>query len=278
MADTSPLLRCTYGAGAFVLDDYDLKVDAVVKAGVGRTGTKIQVKGNGFVDAADADTFAAKLAAVAEAFGYDGQSFEILGLAGRSEVLVLAPLCQDGGPHVGFEIKSGAGPLYKRVSFTLDAVTGAKQPNQPPNTPPSPVDSYKVKTATGPDGLRVVTRSGEINGTGLAAAFDQVLSDFQDAYAPPDWVVKFEVEYPHDLNKAKATYTLTARSWPTRPADAGQTSAVEGEVTTRKERDEQHRLTTVYEFDLLLDGDPAAFHETLRRRARRSSARVFPPP
>ena len=171
MAPTRPLLRCTYGAGEFVLDDYDLKVDAVVKAGVGRTGTKIQVKGNGFVDAADADTFAAKLAAVAEAFGYDGQSFEILGLAGRSEVLVLAPLCQDGGPHVGFEIKSGAGPLYKRVSFTLDAVGPPRAaPAAQPAAQHAAVAGRQLQGQDGHGAGRAarVTRSGEINGTGAA--------------------------------------------------------------------------------------------------------------
>jgi hypothetical protein len=46
------------------------------------------------------------------------------------------------------------------------------------------------------------------------------------------------------------------------PSDGAD--AVDGEVRTRFDIDEQHRKTSVLEYDCLIDGDPQAFHEGMR--------------
>jgi hypothetical protein len=98
-----------------------------------------------------------------------------------------------------------------------------------------------------------------VNGAGAYDYFAaSVLPDFKGRYPLPGWVIEQKYDTAQDGNKSKLSYTLTATQTAGPLTAGGGVQAVEGEVTKTVDRDEQQRLTTVWSYDLLTEGDPAA--------------------
>lgn len=259
MAEFDALFRCTLGGTGFQLRDYGYKEEPIVEDKKGQTGVTITVTGEGYVEEADAATFAAALGATASAFRVHGQTFTLYGLYDSVEVTVLAGQCVDGGPYVTFEIlPQGSGSrLVKEFKFVLTAKKAILDGDG------KPTNAYKIKVVTGPDGLRKVTVSGELKGPGCSAFFETgVLPKFNASYDVVNWVptISLEVNQTDD----DTTYTLEYRELFESLPDPGPGTAVDGTATDSTERDEQMRKVRIITFDMLVVGDPMAVRDFMR--------------
>jgi hypothetical protein len=245
--DYSGLLSCSIaGAASFEVITYEATVSPVVRPGMGHVADQVQVTITGQIQGADPADLSAKLADLAESVA-DGQNVIIDGLAGEPELQVLAARCLDGGPFLGVKIADGPVALVKSITLT---VTGGQLPaggQQGQNR-------YAVMTATRADGLRTVTWDGESLAPGGTSYFTgTVVAAFMQAYGPPKWSVRVDYKTSQEGVIGRTGYQLVAtEQFGELPDNAGG-QAVEGRITTRVERDEQMRKTSVFEFDLLLD-------------------------
>lgn len=247
---------------------------------LGRAGTTVLCQGEGFIQTADQATLQAAIAALTNKTRVSGADFTILGIGGVVVHQVLAAQCLEGGPHIGFEIpEDGGGPTLRRVKFDVQAKIIAI----------GILHSYKLKIATGPDGLITVTQTGAIVGVGSNLYFSgTVLGPFQTTYPSPRFVVNYDATFPaeavNSIDNLTTRYTMNAVQMAGLLPQDGGAKVVVGEVTQREDRDEQQRKTTVFEYDLTLSSgdwnalltslrpDPAA-NKIIRESANYSSIR-----
>lgn len=251
-------LSCSLGGSEFQLEDWAYRVEPILKEGL-RTGTKHTVEGEGWVEASSESTLASRMATAIASFIISGQNFIVYGLGGVKVLEILSAACSDGGPHITVEIlkqKPGAA-LKKDFRFVLTADQGGD------STDPSKVtNTYKVKTITRPDGLKVMTASGELVGKGTRAYFDATVVPFFNGLAPvPNVpVVEFDANAAGDKASYRLEYSQLAAQL---PIVAGAT-IVDGDLTTSTERDDQMRKLTTYAFDFLITGDPMKVRDQIR--------------
>jgi hypothetical protein len=254
MAELDSLFKCTLGSSNFQLEDYSFKSEPVVKQDKGLVGRNITVNGEGWVQADDAGAFAAALQTTALAFEVSGQNFIITGLGGNVEVLIAAARCFDGGPHCGFEMlgQLSEEPLRKKFKFTLSASTVPGDPEDPEDA-----DSYSMSITTGPDGRRVIARKGNVTGPeALQTYLNITLPSMREAYPWPYWVLNSQYEQSQSDQALKLSYTITVSENAGALFGDGLAMGVEGEMTTRVERDEAMRLVRTIAHDYLVTGDP----------------------
>jgi hypothetical protein len=251
MGDFNAVSRCTLGGDAFQLEDYRLSESPVIREGTGRVRTVKRVTGTGWIDSADVAGHASVLAAARDSFGVSGQDFRIYEFE-TEMVTFLAAQCLDGGPHVAFEFleQIGDNALRRRVSFTVDAVEGIPDFSFNPATP---IGQYTLRTETASDGLRRVTRSGQLDGAGGSAYFlTSVLPQFQAIYQPGMWVTTFS--YETDALDKTLKYQIVAEELRSAFPTASGSTVKDGEAVERNSRDEQMRLIRTWDIDLLFDG------------------------
>lgn len=253
------LLKCSLGTSEFQLADWAYKAEPILKDGQ-RTGTKHTVEGEGWVEASSESILATRIAAAVASFVISGQNFVVYGHGGVTMLELLAAQCSDGGPHITVEVlkqKPGAA-LKKDFKFTVVTDQGgdSTDPNKVTNT-------YKVQTVTRPDGLKVMTASGELVGKRVGPHFDSIIIPFFDGLAPAPNVpvIRFDANAADDKATYSIEYSQLASALPVTPAG---TTVVEGELVTGKDRDPQMRQTKSISFDFLVDGDPIVVRDTIR--------------
>lgn len=260
MAAFDSILKASIGSTSFQLMDYSVRETPVTKDGLGQTGTKVTVQGDGWVEAADAASLTAAIAAMLAGFRIVGKNVTITGLGGAVEYQLLAASCVDGGPFVEIEIQlqqQRGEALVKPVRFTANGSTA------PSGGTTNLVDQFKVETTTRPDELRGITYSGEVLGPGAVGQYvDGILPALLAQYPDSDWTHsdKFSTNAKQDKVDWQVTFVELAAPLP----DAVDATAVDGEGTIRREGDEQMRLVTEIGFDLLVEGDPTALLTSIR--------------
>jgi hypothetical protein len=256
MGQLDQLLRCTLGGSAFQLADYSYKEDPRVEGGV-RQGSTITVEGRGWIQADTQSDLATALSAAAGSCRISGQDFEIIE-NNISTLKVLAATSVNGGPHVAFEIQeqSDDAALVKPFKFTVTADTLGGLVLS--------TGGYTTETSTAADDLRVVTRTGQYTGVFAGSFFlNSILPVFISQYPYPQWIVVHD--FTVDLSGTQLEYRITATEM-LNPLPVGA-AVRDGEGTFRQERDDQMRLVSTYDFDLLIVGDPQPILDQLRQLA-----------
>ncbi|HEX4125158.1 MAG TPA: hypothetical protein VHY37_10570 [Tepidisphaeraceae bacterium] len=265
--DTSGIIACTYGQGTFTVIDYTVRETPNIDKTLGaRVGTFVRVEIDGEVRATDPATFSEELIATEEAFRIDGQDLTITGINGATEYFLPASGSIFGGPHCGFEMHRGDSMLSKKIKCIVTTQQG-------PGGGSSPANVWTVKTGETPDGLQTVTWAGTLIGVATMDYFlATVWPRFEQAYtrgalplAGPGpipgtgyWSLKGSTDLSQPTTNTTQTlkYTLTATQYfGPLPDDGNGNAAVEGTATQTVSRDEHYRLTTINEFDLLLDAN-----------------------
>jgi hypothetical protein len=256
-------LSMSYGTADLDLISYSVNEQPVTKQGIGRVGTSVRFEATAELRATDAQAFADALASAVISLRQDGADLSVWGLAGKLEYQIAAAVCTDGGPFAEIDVTDGDSPLCKIFKVTVNANVVPQDGKDPKKQ--TPKDSYTVTTETRPDDLLTLTRAGEIDGIDTAKFFlATVVPAVKAAYPPPGWVIDVKVNATQDATQSKLLYAITARqNFSDLPA-AGDTMAVDGTATTNITRDENHRLTTDYTYDLLVDGDPIELLTSLR--------------
>jgi hypothetical protein len=245
------LLRCTVGGTSFQLEDYELRKSPIIKAGIGRTGIEVALQGVGWVESSDSPSdFATKVADAHGKLLVSGQDFSIHNFDAKV-FEVLAAHCADVGPHIGFEQLPGSegNLLLYRFRFELSAILTADFGGGT-----TAASLYEESIQTAADGLRRVTRRGEFSINGASAVFlNTIVPAFRLIYGVPQWVVSHE--YETDAADRTLSYTITANELRS-PLPSADANVVDGDGRIFTERDEQSRLTTTWDFRLILsDGN-----------------------
>lgn len=193
---------------------------------------------------------------------------------------ILAAALVDGGPHFEFEVanQGEAGALKKNISFTLTAQTarlGSGGGGQDAQGGVQDLTTYDLKVDVGPDGLTTNTRTGEIRGPNVYDSFQQLLVNFGQIYTPDLYTLSSEYELGTFQEKTSSgtilaqgdilKYTLTAVENADRLINAITGSVVEGTASAHSDRDEQHRMSETFSFDLLISGDAQAVLALIRK-------------
>lgn len=279
MAEYDSFYRCTIGTTGLSVVDYSHHEEKVVREGRGFTagaiGKKIVIAVNAFVTGATPQELQDNLWAAKTALASSGLNFQLWanGLA-DPQVSILAAALVDNGPHFEFDVaKQGeAGALKKNISFTLTAQTarlGSGGGGQDAQGGVQDLTTYDLKVSAGPDGLTTSTRTGEIRGPNLYDRFQQLLKNFGQIYKPDFFTLSSEYELGTFQEKSSdgtildqgdvLKYTLTAvENADALPSDGKNPPvdfAVEGTASAHSDRDEQHRMTETFSFDLLVVGD-----------------------
>lgn len=263
-ATFSDMMSCTIGTTALVLTGFSAHQEAVASAGKGRTGTKTSCKGEGYLEGTSAADFAAKLQAAYANLAASGQDVIVRGLSGAILWRMSAASFLDQGPHIKFDAQPGPTPL--RMDFEWEAWGDNAQTDGSGGGNPQ-LNSFDLTIKTGPDGLRQVTQTGEVNyANGPALFLVQVLPAFQASYPPPTWWIESQYKTGGTAAASKLTYQATAHETYGPLPTAGAGVAVQGRWTIRTERDEQQRQTLVYDLDLTVAGDAAALVADIRQR------------
>lgn len=264
MAQDFPnVLSCTYGTSQFNLTDYEVRAEAITAPNLGRLATRVRVEADGYVTGASPADLTTKLSAFYTDVQTDGRDFIITGLAGNAEFSLLAAQCLNGGPHLDFRVvRDRPGPLI----FPVKIIVNTEQLSSS-----QALNSYRVTIQQRPDTLKIITFDGEVLWTdGPGFFFTNVLPIFQAAYPPPNWVIQFEYQTVRaDLATqfmGQLNYRVEARQlYGALPATPGNAIvAVDGTASKRIDVDEQQRKTTVYDFDLLVEGDAIQLASQLR--------------
>jgi hypothetical protein len=262
MATFDSILKCSIGGTSFQLLDYSVKEEAQTKEGTGRTGTKVTIQGRGEIEASTTSAFGTAIGSTLAAMRPDGQDVIITGLDNVVEYALLAAQCLDGGPFVSVEIgeqmKEGAA-LVKPVKFT---VNGSNVSGSGGGTPTK--DKYTVETITQPDGLRGITYNGEIHGDGGENYFrNTTLVRLLAQYPAGRWVFSYKFDKNDTDNSVSWSVRFIELVNPLPTSQFGW--SVDGEVATRRDRDEQMRFVEETNIDLLVVGDPIALLAFIRR-------------
>lgn len=262
MALLDSIHRCSIGSAGFQLIDFEEVNEPVVRDGR-QTGRRLSLRGDGWVesDPANPTDLAEKIVSAVSAFTLSGRDVIVYGPSGSTLRSIPAASCLNGGPHVGFRILPGLRDAagIRRFGFEISAETVEL------NGQPAAGPTYQVKVETSPDGIRIITWTGELStGAGsAAAAFVELGETFSKAYPLPRWSLSHTFE--QNLTGDKGRFTLTVEENHTDlPANGTAAVAVSGSASVRTVRDEQMRLTTVYDFDVLVTGDVAQLLTELR--------------
>jgi hypothetical protein len=271
-APLAAYLACTYGTSELQLDTFEVADDPIVSADFGRLGDKWSVQCQGHLTGTDPADFAAKTAAALADLRTSGRNFVITGLSGATLFTLAAAGVGSGGPHVKITgVKPGSSPLRMDFAFTVTGETPQQGSPSPGGGPTQPVDGYKVSTKVRGDNLREITRTGEISGPDPVAYFLSVVRpQWRSAFPLPGWSIEGTYELSAGgavaagSSTARVTYTLTAVQMAGVLPSGGGSNAVSGTHSIRRDRDEQHRLTIVSSFDLVVDADPWSLVTLLR--------------
>jgi hypothetical protein len=247
------LHRCTLGGSSFQLEDFTYGGRPVVNSGV-RIGTEVVLRGEGWLEAGDAAALAAAISAAMGSCQVSGKDFEVFGPGNVSLLKLPSAQCLNGGPHVSFEIEGGlqdAGQA-RHFNFELSAQTIEVSGGGGEETPAS----YALTLETSPDGLRVVTWTGDIAAAAGDAyeQFTKLLEEFAKGYALPTWVVSHRFEQNVAGDRGRFTVRAVESAEPLPAADP-EDFAVDGTGSSRLSRDEQMRMTLVLEYNLAFRGD-----------------------
>jgi hypothetical protein len=258
------LHKCSIGSADFQLEDFAEDNDAVVKDGR-QTGRRLTIRGTGWVEAESGDwgDLVVRITEAVQSFSTSGKDVIIYGFANNPLRTIPAAMCLNGGPYVNFKILPGLGAssssVTRRFAFEISAET-LDLSGQPPAAP-----TYQAKVETAPDGLRVITWTGEISTVpgGVQDAFDQMGEQFGKAYPQPRWVLSYTFE--QNLAGDKGKFTLVVNeSAEDLPGVDDKTLAVDGSASFVTDRDEQMRLTRTWGYDLAVVGDPVALLGVIR--------------
>lgn len=248
MGQFDSYLRCTLGGTNFQLQDYSGGATPIVKEGVGRIGLEKRITGEGWIEATTAADFASRLLDAQDKFTVSGEDFRIYGLGDQVTFAITAAECVDGGPHAGFELlgQLDESQCYQKIRFTVSGKTANSGSGD------GGASLYKERVDLPASGLRRLTRSGEINEPGAVAAFEtSILPGFRAANPLPNYIVTHSYEYDQDQRKLKYTLISETAAKPL-PASSG-VNVTDGRAVRRFSRDEQGRVTVIYDFDLVLD-------------------------
>jgi hypothetical protein len=244
----------------------------VVQEGQGVVAADVEVELEGYVEAATQEEFVAALAAATAAMG-SGRDLVISGLGGQTELRLLAAQCQNGGPHVKWEMlpASAGGALRREFKLTATARVGpgeAEQPSPDPDRPPgSRLADGKTQISVTVDERRGITITGKISAFQDAlGAFERTAwADAQARWPWPMWVLERRTDSSAD--GSECSWTITVKQVAAAlPGAAGGSRALDGTVTRRRDRDEQYRLVEQTTMDLLIEGDPWTVVAGLRPR------------
>lgn len=264
MSDT--ILSLVVGPYTFALHEYK-RQETPVRRDAGRTGTKVKLSGEGYVDG---ETLAALNSAIRDldkAFRMGGQDVSITTIGGNVELLMPASACADGGPHVDFVFEGGDNALQRAFTFSIDAEYGKLGTGDVQAAVYG--DAYKEATKLTPDGRIVLTRNGDVTGPDAPTHFEAViLPALKKLYPWPQWAIEVTSTRSDDLKGIKANYSvaLTQMSSPL-PGTAGGTRAVNGTVTLTVDRDDRNRRKKSYVWDLTFVGDPIELLDAIRPKA-----------
>jgi hypothetical protein len=256
--------KCSIGSADFQLDDFDEENAPVVKDGR-QTGRRLSIRGRGWVEGEGGDwgDLLVRVKEAADAFSVSGRDAIIYGYGNNPIRTIPAALCLNGGPYVSFKILPGLTPgsslSTRRFEFEISAET-LDLSGSPPAAP-----TYQVKVETAPDGMRVITWTGEISAApgGVQSAFDKMGETFRKAYPGPRWVLSFTFEQNMVGDKGKFSLVVN-ESVEDLPALDDATLAVEGSASFVRDRDEQMRLQRTWSYDLAVVGDPVALLAAIR--------------
>jgi hypothetical protein len=256
------LFQCSLGGSSFQLENYSYQETPIIVTNVGRTGSTISIKGTGWLQDADVATFSSDLIALPTGFRASGLAFNIYGIGGVLECQVTPQMCVEGGPHFALTVENQSEALIKPISFEVTAKTFATFSSITQT-------GYQESVTTKPDGNRVVQRDGVIVGGNITVA--EALAAFQQIYPPANWVISYKssannlgqnVSYSFTAVELDQTYPLIGGG-----GGEGGTAIVDGECNSRTDRDEQYRVATVYDYDLLVVGDYTAVVTAIRADA-----------
>jgi hypothetical protein len=282
MADYDSFARCTIGTTNLVVTSCKLNKDDVVREGSGllggTIGKAIAVEIEAFVTGATAQQLQDNVAAAKAALDASGLDFNFYenGLA-TPAISIIAARMIDGGPHFKYEVSDG-GALRKNIRFTLTGQTaragggsgggGGDTPNVDDQT------QYDLKITERADSLFTYERNGELRGPNLAATFANILANFIQQYDPTFYTITSEREFgtftdtisdgtivaQGDILKYSMTAVQNSDALPSKDGNL----AVEGTASFKSDRDEQHRMTETYAFDLLIEGQPSEVLAAIR--------------
>jgi hypothetical protein len=242
--------------------DYEIQIDPIVVKDQGSVGNKYKVTILGWIQA-DSPS-AADAAVLAFTNQPSGSDLVVSGIGGEIIFQLLAATCMDGGPDFAVKVRKGGNAARKMVELTATATTAPDSKDK--NGNPVPVRQVmKLRTDTRADGLLSISGSGTAVGNGTATLFATYLASFRARYPWPNWVVTYQNTAIDNSTTNAATgapigntdnksmdFTLNAVQQAGLIPSGGGTKAVEGEITTATDRDEQHRKTTITRIDLLL--------------------------
>lgn len=245
----------------FQVDKCGYSAEPIMQQDFGRIGTMVKIEGEGFFSCADQPSLKSAIDAITNAGQINGVDFNVMGPSGAIEFKLAAASCIEGGPNIGFKVLGeGSGPYYRRLSFTVTGRTASTVL----------LNSFKLEIATGADGLERVTQTGIIVGVATDSYFQQIiLPPFKSNYPASNWVVSYKVEYPSggtlSWSNLQTRYSLSAVGMATPLPVVNGATIVEGEVTSRQDRDDQQRIVVVTQYDLILSsGDYSAIVTALR--------------
>jgi hypothetical protein len=265
--DLSALMGCTL---PLQIDGIAWNEDPLVVQDVGRTATTVKAEGVGYLDSADLITLASDIANLETTSRVSGVDLTITGISGAVLHRLRASDCYEGGPHIAFAVLDADGGLYRRVKFTVTAKCHFAQL----------LHNWRIKIATGIDGLSVITQQGSLQPAAASVLFSStVLPAFQAAYPPAQYLITFDVDYPFGQQTSEGGQNTTITDETTRyqitgrqlasalPGGGGSAVVVEGEVIQRSSRDDQQRKTIITEYELQLKpntGDYTSLVNALR--------------
>jgi hypothetical protein len=277
--DLSLVLRASYGpldlsSVGMSLLSVEVRQDAVVKEGLGRVATNVQVTADFEVRKQTAADLYTAMGTIFPLLQIDGYDFVVYGLGAQIQFGMLAAESADFGPHISYTLKdSPESALCKLIQVKLTS-----QATWPSGNSNAVSDNFKLTVDTGPDGLRVITRSGELHGFNSPAYFLSIVVPAMAASYPlPKWVTKLHYQTSQDTPRPGTTlvqqntldYSVVVReNFSPLPATAHGAAvagvAVDGVIRTRAERSEQFRKTTTIDFDFLIVGSVSAFMSVIR--------------
>jgi hypothetical protein len=259
------------------LVDYSIARAKIVDEELGLvTGSEITLEGEGYLEATTPSGLTAAIAAFVVAMdAADGSNITIYGLNSTAELIIAGAGCVGGSPWVDWQIeKQGpAGALRKHVTFTAKAKTlSGGGLDGGGGDDPADENRYKVTTATGPDGLRVVTYEGSLTYPGASTwLIDTFFAGLRERYPHERWIEKNTIEAAgkgdglgggaDDSFDYTVTFEELAEDL---PAEPNEVTIYDGEATQTRQSDSRGPVQFTYSYDLLFAGPRSALESSIR--------------
>lgn len=270
MATFDSIFKLTLGSDLpyFQLTNYQYSDQPIVESGVGERGRSVVLRGEGYVEAQAAAELETRLSATAAGFRVSGVNVVVTGPSSSIEATILAARSIDGGPHVSFEWQPAGAANHRAFKFEAVAATigDTSSSSSDPDAAQAGVShGYTIRTATRADGLKTINQSGQITGVATSEfLITTVINRFKADHAWPNWVITHD--YETDQSGKSLRYNLTAIEFHGELIRVDNTLVVDGSTSIRTDRDEQQRLVKIYDFDLLVGGDPQVILTAIRQR------------